>query len=89
MSTGDFWSYAPGPSGLTWLARLADHFPRSVWLNPEPTRVWASPTIAEIARVFPMFPLTLEGLADMVACLRRPPEAARRSLVQAVVREAS
>jgi hypothetical protein len=89
LTSGDFWSYAPGPSGLTWLARLADRFPRSAWLNPEPRRVWSSPTIAEIGRLFPMFPLGLEGLGDMVRTLQRPPEARRRALVERIVREAS
>jgi uncharacterized protein with von Willebrand factor type A (vWA) domain len=89
MTSGDFWNYRSGPSGLTCLARLADHYPKSAWLNPEPPRVWQSPTIAEIARVFAMFPLTLEGLDDMVKHFRRPPEAVRRALVHRLVREAS
>ncbi|MBK7826267.1 VWA domain-containing protein [Nannocystis sp.] len=72
MSSGDWWESARGPSGLTWLARLADRFPRSAWLNPEPPSLWRSGTIAEIARVFPMFQLTLAGLDDMVRHLRRP-----------------
>ena len=72
MSSGDWWESARGPSGLTWLARLADRFPRSAWLNPEPPTLWRSGTIAEIARVFPMFQLTLGGLDDMVKHLRRP-----------------
>ena len=72
MSSGDWWESARGPSGLTWLARLADRFPRSAWLNPEPPNLWRSGTIAEIARVFPMFQLTLAGLEDMVRHLRRP-----------------
>ncbi len=29
MSSGDWWESARGPSGRTWLARLADRFPRS------------------------------------------------------------
>jgi len=72
MTSGDWWESARGPSGLTWLARLADRFPRSAWLNPEPPGLWRSGTIAEIARVFTMFPLTLAGLDDMVKHLRRP-----------------
>ncbi len=72
MSSGDWWESSRGPSGLTWLARLGDRFPRSAWLNPEPPSLWRSGTIAEIARVFPMFQLTLAGLDDMVKHLRRP-----------------
>lgn len=89
MTSGDFWNYSSGPSGMTWLARLADNFPKSAWLNPEPPRVWSSPTISEIRKVFPMFPLTLEGLEDMIKQFRRPPEARRRALIHRYVREAS
>lgn len=88
MSGSDFWSYAPGPSGLTWLARLADRFPRNAWLNPEPRRVWNSPTIEAIGQVFPMYPLTLEGLDEMVKTIVRPPASGRRRLVHELLREA-
>lgn len=81
MSSGNWWDGTRGPTGLTWLARLADRFPRSVWINPEPTNVWDAPTIEAIHQVYPMFPLTLEGLSDMVRELARPPGAIRRSRV--------
>ena len=87
MSSGDWWETSRGPSGLTWLARLADRFPRSAWLNPEPPGLWRSGTIAEIARVFPMFQLTLGGLDDMVKHLRRPAlSSERRNFVAALAR---
>jgi uncharacterized protein len=87
MSSGDWWESARGPSGLTWLARLADRFPRAAWLNPEPPSLWRSGTIAEISRVFPMFQLTLSGLEDMVRYLRRPSlSGQRRALVSALAR---
>ena len=87
MTSGDWWDSARGPSGLSWLARLADHFPRSAWLNPEPPGLWRSGTIAEIERVFPMFQLTLGGLDDMVKHLRRPAlSSERRSRVAALAR---
>lgn len=89
MTSGDWWESQRGPSGLTWLARLADRFPRSVWLNPEQPGLWKSGTIAEIARVFPMFQLTLAGLDDMVKFLRRPSVSAeRRMLIQRLARAA-
>ncbi len=87
MSGGDFWGYSPGPSGLTWLARLADRFPKNAWLNPEPRRVWNSPTIEAIGQVYPMYPLTLEGLDEMVKDIVRPPRHARRTLVHELLRE--
>jgi len=87
MSSGDWWESSRGPSGLTWLARLADRFPRSAWLNPEPPGLWRSGTIAEIARVFSMFPLTLAGLEDMVKYLRRPAlSSERRSVITTLAR---
>jgi uncharacterized protein with von Willebrand factor type A (vWA) domain len=87
MSSGDWWESARGPSGLTWLARLADRFPRSAWLNPEPPGLWRSGTIAEIARVFTMFPLTLAGLEDMVKHLRRPAlSSERRTVISTLAR---
>ena len=87
MTSGDWWESARGPSGLSWLARLADRFPRSAWLNPEPPGLWRSGTIAEIARVFAMFQLTLGGLDDMVKHLRRPAlSSERRNFVAALAR---
>jgi len=59
------------PTGLQWLMRIADHFDRCAWLNPEPSRVWPGTTIETIAQVFPMFTLTLEGLGEAVTHLTR------------------
>jgi hypothetical protein len=64
--------YSPdGLEGIVWLMQLAQHFDRSAWLNPEPPRIWAGSTIATVARVFPMFHLTLEGLGEAVAHLTK------------------
>jgi uncharacterized protein with von Willebrand factor type A (vWA) domain len=57
-------------SGLAWLERLRRRCPDSVWLNPEPERVWGATSIQMIRRVFPMFALTLDGLAAAVEVLR-------------------
>jgi uncharacterized protein with von Willebrand factor type A (vWA) domain len=58
-------------SGLAWLFYLRDQFDRAVWLNPEPPAAWPRSTIETIAGVFPMFPLTLDGLGDAVKELVR------------------
>ena len=63
-------SHNPTP-GMEWLRRLAAHFRRSAWLNPEPPRFWPRTTIEVIGTVFPMFPFTLDGLADSVRHLVR------------------
>jgi uncharacterized protein with von Willebrand factor type A (vWA) domain len=57
--------------GIVWLMMLADHFDRVAWLNPEPQRYWMGNTIQHVAQIFPMFPLTLEGLGEGVQHLIR------------------
>jgi uncharacterized protein with von Willebrand factor type A (vWA) domain len=57
-------------SGLTWLGRFAERCPRRVWLNPEPERIWDAPSIRLVRSVFPMYPMTLEGLGEAVDALR-------------------
>jgi uncharacterized protein with von Willebrand factor type A (vWA) domain len=58
-------------SGLAWFLHLREHYDRAVWLNPEPTTAWSKTTIETIAGVFPMFPLTLDGLGNAVKELVR------------------
>jgi uncharacterized protein with von Willebrand factor type A (vWA) domain len=41
-----------------------------VWLNPEPKKIWNAPTIHIIRQVFPMFPLTIDGLTEAIDVLR-------------------
>jgi uncharacterized protein with von Willebrand factor type A (vWA) domain len=60
-------------SGLAWFLYLREHYDRAVWLNPEPERAWPGTTIETVAGIFPMFPLTLDGLADAVGTLVRSP----------------
>jgi uncharacterized protein with von Willebrand factor type A (vWA) domain len=84
MSSSNWWDGRGGPVGLTWLARLVDRFPRAAWLNPEPPDIWDAPTISEIRGVFPMFPLTIDGLTEMVHALRRPPHPKRLAHVHAL-----
>ncbi|HEY5926681.1 MAG TPA: VWA domain-containing protein [Kofleriaceae bacterium] len=64
-------------SGIEWLRRLAHHFRSAAWLNPEPERFWSGTTIEVIASVLPMFPLTLDGLAQSVRYLVRGGEKPR------------
>ncbi len=53
-------------SGLPSIDRLkllTQIFPKNVWLNPTPLRLWPlTRTIGVIASIFPMFELTLDGL---------------------------
>ena len=53
-------------AGIVWFERIANHFRRTVWLNPMPERYWRHPTISAISQVFPMFHLSLEGLDEAI-----------------------
>jgi hypothetical protein len=57
--------------GIIWLKRIANHFPHAVWLNPEELRYWDHPTIHMVKNIFPMYPLTLEGLNLAIKRLAR------------------
>lgn len=61
-----------GMSGIDWLRRIRSRCPASVWLNPDPVRLWAHPTVSAIGSVFPMFELTVDGLRSAVRKLRAP-----------------
>jgi uncharacterized protein with von Willebrand factor type A (vWA) domain len=58
-------------TGLQWMQLLADHYDRSAWLNPDPPRFWKGGTAEMLSHMFPMFPLTLDGLGDAMAHLSR------------------
>jgi uncharacterized protein with von Willebrand factor type A (vWA) domain len=56
--------------GITWLRRIVDHFDRAVWVNPEPPTEWEHvQTTRVIQRLFPMFPLTVDGITEAVQAL--------------------
>jgi uncharacterized protein len=76
LGAGDYEYYATGhhgppQTGMTWLVRLADHFRRFAWLNPDPPNYWRGGTAEQIGRVFPMFQLTLDGLSDAITHLSK------------------
>ena len=60
--------------GIEWLRRFRERCPRSVWMNPEPKRIWQAPSIRIVRQLFPMLELTLDGLSEAVdiLCDRRP-----------------
>ena len=61
--------YSNDVSGVDWLKRLRSHYEYSVWLNPTPREYWRHPTVEAVSRIFPMFPLTLDGLKDAIKAL--------------------
>ena len=58
-------------AGLRWMMLLADHFHRSVWLNPDEPSYWRGGTAETLGKVFPMFALTLDGLSEAIAHLSK------------------
>jgi hypothetical protein len=52
--------------GILWLKRIAEHFTHCAWLNPEGSYYDNHPTVLMIKKLFPMFPLTLDGLGEAV-----------------------
>ncbi len=61
-------------SGAVWMRRLVEHFPKTVWLNPENERFWTyTESIQIIREIFGnrMYPLTLSGLDDAMRVLSR------------------
>jgi uncharacterized protein len=61
-------------SGETWMARLTEHYPRSVWLNPVPQNHWGyTHSVLMLKKLVEnrMFPLTLDGLENAMRALVR------------------
>ncbi|HEY8088818.1 MAG TPA: VWA domain-containing protein [Polyangiaceae bacterium] len=59
--------------GVKWMQLLADHFDRTAWLNPDPPNYWKGGTAEMLGTLFPMYPLTLEGLGEAMAHLSKGP----------------
>ena len=61
-------------SGETWLRRVTDHWPSTIWLNPVPEKGWRyTQSTQMIKEIFDsrMFPLTLSGIGDAMKELTR------------------
>lgn len=57
-------------TGIAWLHRIATHFDRAVWINPEPPGEWDfTQTTRVVRRLFPMFHLSVDGLTSAVQAL--------------------
>jgi uncharacterized protein with von Willebrand factor type A (vWA) domain len=62
-------------AGRVWMQRIASHFPRLVWLNPEAEDRWKWTASIGITRQLVserMYPLTLDGIDRAMGELRRP-----------------
>lgn len=58
-------------TGIDWMRRISEHFRRSAWLNPDPESYWSNTTVKILHGLYPMFPLTLDGLGRAVTHLVR------------------
>ncbi len=61
-------------AGALWMQRLTDHFPRLIWLNPEPEDRWEHTPSIRVTRALVgerMFPMTLAGLDRAIVALRQ------------------
>jgi uncharacterized protein with von Willebrand factor type A (vWA) domain len=65
-------------AGVRWMQLLADHFDRSAWLNPDPPSYWRGGTAEMLSGIFPMYPLTLDGLGEAMRHLSKAPAPSRR-----------
>ena len=73
LQAGGSVEYANDEPGVLWLKRLAEHFRRTIWWNPEPLRAWEYTRSTQIVlqAIGPrMFPLTLHGIARGIDALR-------------------
>jgi uncharacterized protein with von Willebrand factor type A (vWA) domain len=60
---------SPTP-GIVWLQRIVQHFDRSAWVSPDPPEDWDGwPTNRIVRRLFPMFHLSVDGVAEAVQAL--------------------
>ncbi len=73
VQAGGSVEYANDEPGALWLKRIAEHFRRVIWWNPEPPRAWEYTRSTQIVlqAIGPkMYPLTLDGIASGIDALR-------------------
>ena len=62
--------YVSDTRGIDWLMRIREHFERSVWLNPGPQSDWEDTRTTQVIQsIFPMFPMSIDGVQDAVTAL--------------------
>jgi len=60
---------SPTP-GIVWLQRIADHFERTAWINPDDRPYWnGSHTARIVQRLYPMFHLSVDGITEAMQAL--------------------
>jgi uncharacterized protein with von Willebrand factor type A (vWA) domain len=59
------WTERNERPGEEYLRRVRDHFKRCAWLNPMQQDSWSAPSIRLIRQIFPMYPLTVQGVEEL------------------------
>ena len=74
LQPGGSVEYNNDEAGATWIQRFTSHFPKYVWLNPEPEGIWQYRQSIDIIRQLMsnrMFPITLTGLEQGMRLLSK------------------
>ena len=74
LQAGGSVEYFNEEPGAVWLKRVADVYPKCVWLNPEPEEIWPyRQSIAILKELIGgrMYPTTLEGLERAMRVLAK------------------
>ncbi|MDG2050251.1 MAG: VWA domain-containing protein [Myxococcota bacterium] len=62
--------YESESRGIDWLMKFREHFERIVWMNPDPQSDWEHTRTTQVIKsIFPMLPLSLDGIQDAVTTL--------------------
>lgn len=64
------WFHHNEETGIAWLQKFQTHFLKSIWLNPENQTFWDIHSNFLIRQIFPMFPMTIDGIEDAMTYLR-------------------
>jgi len=65
------WTERNEQPGAAYLERVRDHFRHCAWLNPMGEINWSAPSIRLIRGIFPMYPLTVQGVEDLAKDLSK------------------
>jgi uncharacterized protein with von Willebrand factor type A (vWA) domain len=63
------WTERNERPGEEYLRRVRDHFKRCAWLNPMQQDSWSAPSIRLVRQMFPMYPLTVQGVEELAGDL--------------------
>lgn len=74
LQPGGSVEYNNEEAGAAWIQRFTSHFPKHLWLNPEPEGIWQYRQSIDIIRQLMsnrMFPITLSGLEQGMRLLSK------------------